>query len=214
MANVNVNVGDHFEKLSIYTVDLHGTKITVTVTAFPSVVKKWLSTTLLFRRHYVRKNQLVVGLGVQWLPRRRNITAATLQICVGQCCLIFQLAQAESVPERLRRFLNDPNHTFVGFCNKSDNRKVKSSKHELEMFGDPLDLRLYAAKLCNEDLAGASMEEIVKKCVGYELDQSRDIGKSDWSEENLNEDQVGYGCVDAYCAFLIGKNMKAWEFKK
>ncbi|GAU27015.1 hypothetical protein TSUD_313770 [Trifolium subterraneum] len=69
----------------------------------------------------------------------------------------------------------------------------------------------YAEDLCDEDLAGASVDEIVEKCVGYEVEQRREMSMSDWSDEDLSEEQVSYACVDAYCAFLMGKNIRAWE---
>jgi hypothetical protein len=200
---------DHYDNESIYTVDLDGTEITATVTAVSSVVKKWLNDTLYLRRDYI--NQLVVGLGVQWTPGGYDPPADTMQLCVGRRCLIFQLAHAEYILQRLRTFLQNPNHTFVGFWNHSDRRKLESSEHELEMFDDPIDLRYYTEDLCDEDLAGASVDEIVEKCVGYEVEQKREISMSDWCDEYLSDEQVSYACVDAYCAFLMGKNISAWE---
>ncbi|XP_012569525.1 uncharacterized protein [Cicer arietinum] len=196
---------------SVYTIKLDGTKITVTVTSVASVVRKWLNSTLFLRRKHVQMNQLVVGLGVQWTPGGYNAPANTLQLCIGRRCLIFQLSQAEFVPQRLRTFLQDPDHRFVGFWNHSDRRKLMSSEHGLEMRNYPLDLRMYGERLCGENLARASVKKIVKKCLGYEVEQSREISMSDWSQKDLNKDQVVYACVDAYCAFLMGKNLRAWK---
>jgi hypothetical protein len=82
------------------------------------------------------------------------------------------------------------------------------------MYKDPVDLRHYAqAEYDDEDgdLARASVEEIVEKCLGYEIEQSGEIAISDWDDKVLSGKQVVYASVDAYCAFRIGKNVKAWS---
>lgn len=194
----------------VYTVEIDGTDVTVTVTASAAVVRRWLNTTLYIHRPHVYRDRLVVGLGVQWTPGRADLSADTLQLCVGRRCLIFQLANADIVPRRLRTFLLNPSYTFVGFWNHSDRNKLERSEHELEMWSDPLDLRLHAETEDNEDLAQASVEEIVDKCLGFEVEQRGDISVSDW-DRNLTDDQVSYATVDAYCAFLIGRNSRVWE---
>ncbi|KAK3018601.1 hypothetical protein RJ639_004933 [Escallonia herrerae] len=127
------------------TVDFLGTPITATVTSTPSVVRKWLRTTAhVFRRHARR---LVVGLGVQWVPDRshgEDNEAATLQLCVGRRCLLFQLARSSAAPRLLRRFLLHPDNTFFGIWNHRDREKLERSRHALEMARDPLDLRTVA----------------------------------------------------------------------
>ncbi|MCI42477.1 polynucleotidyl ribonuclease H-like superfamily protein, partial [Trifolium medium] len=78
-----------------------------------------------------------------------------------------------AVPRSLRNFLRNPNHTFVGFWNHSDRRKLESSDHRLEMCRDPFDLRLCAEaedENDDEDLRLAPMHKIVKKCIGYEVE--------------------------------------------
>jgi hypothetical protein len=201
----------------VYTVNLHGNKIKVTVTAAASVVRKWIYTTLFFNRRDIHQNRFVVGLGVQWTPDGRDPPADTLQLCIGNRCLIFQLAHANYIPRSLRRFLENPYYTFVGFWNHSDRLKLKSSDQRLEMYKDPVDLRHYAQAEYDEDddedgdLARASVEEIVEKCLGYEIEQSGEIAISDWDDKVLSDKQVVYASIDAYCAFRIGKNVKAWS---
>jgi len=210
-----------FHTHRLYNVNIHGNEIKVTVTAVASVVRKWISTTLfLFRRRtYLQSNHLVAGLGVQWTPNGRYSPPDTLQLCVGHRCLIFQLAHANYIPRNLRNFLQNPNHTFVGFWNHSDRRKLEElSVHQLRMYREPLDLR-HCVQVVDEDgdeegLARASVPEIVEKCLGYDVeDELRgEIGRSDWNDEDLRHEQVVYASVDAYCAFLIGKNIKAWKY--
>ncbi|XP_020221067.1 Werner Syndrome-like exonuclease [Cajanus cajan] len=203
-------------KHHLYTVHIHGVHVTVTVTASASVVKRWLSSTLYFRRRYAYLNRLVVGLGVQWTPGGSNPPADTLQLCIGRRCLVFQLARADHVPTCLRTFLNHPFHTFVGFWNHSDRRKLESSEHCLEMWRDPLDLRLWAETVDDDDdesLARASVEVIIEKCLDYEVEQRSEISMSDWDRKYLSHDQVVYATVDAHCAFLIGRNSRLWKLQ-
>ncbi|MCI34765.1 3-5 exonuclease/nucleic acid binding protein, partial [Trifolium medium] len=96
-----------FNTHDVYTVNLHGNEIKVTVTAVASVVRKWLHSALFFRRRYIRQNRLIVGLGVQWSPGAGILDppADTLQLCIGRRCLIFQLAHATYVPKNLQNFL-------------------------------------------------------------------------------------------------------------
>ncbi|KAG5555326.1 hypothetical protein RHGRI_012758 [Rhododendron griersonianum] len=162
-----------------FTIDVHGTPFTTTVTSDPEVVRKWLRTTLY---RYARfRHRLVVGLGVQWRPasyRGEKPPVATLQLCVGRRCLIFQLRYSPTVPNLLRHFLKDPNHTFVGMWNHSDAEKLlESSEHELEMARKP------------ESPRGVEARRAETPCQG-----------------------VLYAAVDAYCSFLIGKDLRAWEF--
>jgi ribonuclease D len=56
------------------------------------------------------------------------------------------------------------------------------------------------------------VDEIVEKCLGFEVEQSGEIGSSDWDDKVLSDEQVVYASVDAYCAFRIGKNVKAWKY--
>ncbi|GAU50476.1 hypothetical protein TSUD_409610 [Trifolium subterraneum] len=206
---------DSFYTHDIYTVNLHGNEIKVTVTANVSVVRKWIYTTLYFNRYDIHGGRFVVGLGVQWTPECRDPPADTIQLCIGSRCLIFQLAHATNVPRILRSFLENPNHTFVGFWNHSDRQKLETSEYQFEMYRDPLDLRLCAEAEYeddDDDLARASVNEIVEKCLGYEVEQRKEISMSDWSDEVLSDEQVIYASVDAYCAFRIGKNVKAWKY--
>ncbi|GAU50477.1 hypothetical protein TSUD_409620 [Trifolium subterraneum] len=206
-----------FNTHDVYTVNLNGNEIKVTVTAVSSVVRKWLQATLYLRRRYIYKNRLIVGLGVNWTPGAgiHDPPADTLQICIGRRCLIFQLTHATFVPKNLRDFLKNPDHIFVGFWNNSDRRKLESSDHDLKMEEDPLDMRHYAVAkdpADNENLRRASVNEIVEKCLGYEIEQSGEIARSDWNVNVLSDEQVVYASVDAYCAFCIGKNVRIWRF--
>ncbi|XP_014517375.1 exonuclease mut-7 homolog [Vigna radiata var. radiata] len=195
----------------LYIIDVDGDYVRVIVTSTASVVRRWISTILYLRRRHVYMQRLVVGLGVQWTPGGSDPPADTLQLCVGRYCLIFQLAHADSVPRKLRMFLNNSSHTFVGFWNHSDRRMLEHSEHRLHMRRDPLDLRYFAETENDENLVQDSVEEIVEKCLGYIVEQRREISMSHWDRKYLSEEQVAYATVDAYCAFLVGRNSRVWN---
>ncbi|GAU19489.1 hypothetical protein TSUD_77330 [Trifolium subterraneum] len=82
--------------------------------------------------------------------------------------------------------------------------KLLSSKHRLEMIIDPKDIGYIDA-----DFDNCSMEEMIEKCLGYKVDLREEIKTSDWSVQNLSNDQVLYACVEVHCAFLVGRNLGA-----
>jgi len=79
------------------------------------------------------------------------------------------------------------------------------------MLKNPQDPRRY--RFNGEDLSRELMNEIVWKWLGFEVDQSVQVGRSNWNAENLYEDQVAYASIDAYCAFRIGIRVQAWRYR-
>ncbi|KAK8548859.1 hypothetical protein V6N13_054373 [Hibiscus sabdariffa] len=194
-----------------FTVTFFSTPITTTVTATPSVVRDWLYRVL--RTHSSRRHKLIVGLGVQWNPFSSDHPppAATLQLCIGRQCLIFQLLHADSVPLSLRRFLDDPRNTFVGVWNHFDSAKLYWSHHELSIS------RLVDAHDVAADRYGLSrqlsMEKLAQTFLGaVGVKKPERIGASAWDAYWLSNEQVQYACVDAYVSFELGKTMKLWDW--
>ncbi|WJX28375.1 hypothetical protein P8452_17104 [Trifolium repens] len=189
----------------------------VTVTPASTIVTQWLSAVLHRYRQNLYAHNLVVGLGVQWShPSNNNpnpSTANTLQVCVGTECLIFQLSNADMIPESLQRFLLNRYNTFVGFWNNGDRWRLARSEHCLKLYRYPMDLRYKAVRLCNEDLLLAKLDEIASKCLGFKVEQSREIGMSNWGELNLDSDQIAYASINAYCSYLMGVSIQAWKYK-
>ncbi|RHN73040.1 putative DNA helicase [Medicago truncatula] len=203
---------DRYENLRTYHVYIHESQINfeVTVTATASVVTNWLRTMLDHHLQYLRNCNLVVGLGVQWTNRNLDPPADTLQLCIGGSCLIFHLSRADMIPVSLCNFLRHPKNTFVGFWNAADRRKLERFDHRLQMWKNPQDLRNY--EFNGEALSRLSMDEIVRKCLGFKVDQSIEVGRSNWNQENLYAHQVAYASIDAYFAFLIGICFQAWRY--
>lgn len=128
----------HDYSYSRYTVQVDGHLVLTTVTASASVVNQWISD--IYRIH---------RLDAEWKPKSdpgKNNPVATLQLCVGHRCLIFQLIHADSIPESLAKFLAEPGFTFVGVRVGEDVEKLKNGCYQLSV-ERALDLRPLAEKV-------------------------------------------------------------------
>ncbi|KAI3975885.1 hypothetical protein MKX01_031768 [Papaver californicum] len=193
----------------IFEVTFFGKSITTTLTSKPSEISLWIRSCL----YHHRRNQynLVVGLGVQWLPHTYSsddYPAETLQICIGIRCLIIQLSHTPYLPKFLRRFLANEKFTFVGIWNYSDYSKLSKSEHQL--FVSRL-INLSKFRLGSETSSG-SMENLVRDYLGFNVRKDENIGRSNWNARNLSIDQVQYAAVDAHASFEIGKKVGAWKY--
>ncbi|XVF66088.1 hypothetical protein PTKIN_Ptkin10aG0006100 [Pterospermum kingtungense] len=196
-----------------FTVSFFSTPITTTVTSAPSVVRNWLFRVL--HLHRFHRNRLVVGLGVQWNPYSSidgPPEAATLQLCIGRQCLIFQLLHATQVPLSLRRFLADPRNTFVGVWNHCDETMLLMSEHELSV-ARLVDARVVAAERYGLSRQ-LSMEKLALMFLGAgEVKKPKRVGVSAWDAYWLSEEQVQYACVDAFVSFELGKALQVWNLE-
>ncbi|CAF2079533.1 unnamed protein product [Brassica napus] len=223
-----------------YFVDFFGDNLSVTQTETPSVIRRWIRYVVYRHRRSRSRHPLVVGVGVQWTPRwyfsapkgyyrpadtlqlcwtpswyfsppAYDRPADTLQLCVGTSVLIVQLSYCQRVPNILRRFLTNPDTTFVGFWNSQDVRKLEITRHQLEI-GELLDVRKYVADQQGRSLRGRSFEGIVEECMGLEgVKLDRKISKSDWSVDYLSKEQLVQVSVDAYVSFKLGVDARLWE---
>jgi hypothetical protein len=94
-------------------VKFDGKPIETTVTDKASTIDEWVHEILSM---YAGK-PMVVGLDIEWKPnlsREDYNKAATLQLCIGEKCLIVQLLYTDCIPQPLKSFLMDSNFTFVG----------------------------------------------------------------------------------------------------
>lgn len=192
-----------------YDLICHDHRVNVIVTSKPAVVRKWVHSICYNRRHLLYRARLVVGLGVQWTPGT-NTGAAAIQICVGHNCLIFQLQHADQSPAILRRFLSNPDITFVGVWNNRDAAMLSNSHHRLQVTR-LVDLRHPASSDRDCSLA-ASMETLASEILGWNgMVKEEWVGRSDWDVEWLSEEQVRYASLDAFLSFLIGKDLRVWK---
>ncbi|XP_071713527.1 3'-5' exonuclease-like [Rutidosis leptorrhynchoides] len=187
-----------------YTVKFYQDSILTLVTPTPSLVDDWISEIEFIHRR--RLDRLIVGLDVEWRPSYSRIEnpVATLQLCVGRRCLIFQILHAEYIPYSLKNFLNNDDYTFTGVGIGADVKKLERD-YDIEV-ARIVDLRrLGAEELGMRGLNNAGMKELARRFLGAEIEKPRRITMSDWDQPWLTDDQVSYACVDAFVSFEIGR---------
>ncbi|XP_062151232.1 uncharacterized protein LOC133859730 [Alnus glutinosa] len=129
---------------------------------------------------------LVVGLGLQWTSSSDSVV--TLQLFIGNLCLVFQLPHAPRVPLYPRRFLSDSDHTFIGVWTHNDQDMLRRPK-------------LLSTKTLSEDLL--SFKDVTKLAW---------VRRSDCEAYWLEEEQVQHAAVDAYFSFRMGKALHVWNW--
>jgi hypothetical protein len=75
------------------------------------------------------------------------------------------------------------------------------------MFINPVVLTPWEERLLNY-----SVDDTVKKCLGFRVQLKEDVMISDWSVEGLSDEQVVYASVKTHCAFRIGREFKVWHW--
>nr|CAB3451686.1 unnamed protein product [Digitaria exilis]CAB3451694.1 unnamed protein product [Digitaria exilis] len=195
-----------------------GCRVQTTVTSRPAVVRRWLYVTLWLNRRRIHSGGLTVGMGVQWTPqfrlrRSRRLPAGaeprpgTLQLCVGNRCLVFQIARAGGAgapPQILRRFLADGRVTFAIYRVESDRRKLRAH-HGMEVESA---MELQGAG----GLGNWSMKTMAEKLLGIRsgVEKPEAVMTSRWDGPTLSREQVRYAAVDAYISCRLGVQLRRW----
>ncbi|KAI3508290.1 hypothetical protein L1887_23296 [Cichorium endivia] len=188
-----------------YSVTFFEDTIRTLVTATPSCVDTWISDLERTYRH--RLYSLIVGLDVEWHPNRDRDyenPVATLQLCVGRHCLIFQFLFTPTMPQSLRKFLLNPSYTFTGVGIGKDVEKLKEN-WSLKVV-NTADIGVLAAEEYGmKNLRNAGLKELTKRVLRKELIKPAEVTMSDWDDERLTPVQVQYACIDAFLSYRIGR---------
>ncbi|KAI9159774.1 hypothetical protein LWI28_001807 [Acer negundo] len=209
---MSISIVDHelpYDSHNIYDVNFYDDQILTLVTHTPSIVDSWISE--IERIHRRRLHHLVVGFDVEWRPnfhRNQDNPVATLQLCVGRRCLIFQLIHAPNIPRSLVNFLLNQNYTFVGVGIDKDVEKLEEDYNM--RVGNTVDLRGLAA-YCLEmvGLRNAGLKGLAREVLGLEISKPKSITMSRWDYQWLSAAQIQYACVDAFVSFEIGRMLNA-----
>ncbi|XP_047326838.1 Werner Syndrome-like exonuclease [Impatiens glandulifera] len=198
----------------LYTVNFYDDSILTTVTHTPSIVENWISEMEFFHRR--RLNRLIIGLDVEWRPMFGRHSpyspVATIQLCIGHRCLIFQLIYASYIPDSLIEFLNNPNYTFVGVGIENDVKKLEND-YQLGIEPSIVDLAELAADRCDDDeFLYAGLKKLTSMVLDLDVVKPRRITLSRWDDLYLSDKQVQYACIDAFLSFEIGRVLKAYDF--
>ncbi|KAK3218048.1 hypothetical protein Dsin_012018 [Dipteronia sinensis] len=190
---MSITIFDHKFKCpthNIYDVTFFGDHIRTLVTNSPSMVKSWISEIELIHRK--RVHHLIVGLNYE------NEPIATLQLCVGHRCLIFQRIDAQCITQALKNFLSNRSYSFVGF--KVEEGVQRLTRDYNLSVGNAIDLK--------EDL-----ERLSEMILGKKVEKPVEIEFGGWGNRGLSSDQVQFACVDAFVSFEIGRKFKSGFFR-
>ncbi|XP_041996997.1 uncharacterized protein LOC121747083 [Salvia splendens] len=194
--------------MTVYNIRCGSYNIVATVTSDPATAHRWVCEIInLHRNHAYRQRCLLVGLGVQWVSRH----AATLQLCVGSNCLIFQLHHADHCPNVLRSFLVDQNVIRVALWDNAIGAMLWGSPHALWV-GRVGDVRraAYALMRCGR---GATMGQLAQEILGIpgmQMDEA--VACSDWEDQELTFQQVEYACHAVALPLLMALELRLWEY--
>ncbi|KAL6523312.1 hypothetical protein OROGR_016915 [Orobanche gracilis] len=201
-----------YDTHNTYDVFFFGDTVLTTVTTDSDTVSSWISDIRFI--HRFRLHNLIVGIDVEWRPSYNSYQnpVATLQICVGRRCLIYQIIHNDGcIPESLADFLSD-DFTFVGVGVDSDLEKLYS---DYGIGGDTrtVDLRqLAAARYGQNFLKNVGLQELASLVLEKEVEKPRNVTMSRWDDRWLSDDQVQYACIDAFVSFEIGRILNASRF--
>ncbi|XP_059659821.1 uncharacterized protein LOC132306455 isoform X2 [Cornus florida] len=198
----------NYSSYQIYDVTFFNDTIKTLVTDTACIVDTWISDMKRLHR------RIVVGLDVEWrnVPGQES-AVATLQLCVGRNCLIFQILIAPEIPKSLVEFLSNNYYTFVGVKVEDDAQKL-FNKYGLKV-SKTVDLRSLAVRTLNDNgLRNAGLVRLAKDFLGKSFEKPKSVSRSNWDDDWLSEDQIQYACVDAFVSFEIGRCLKVlWRFK-
>ncbi|KAL3654971.1 hypothetical protein CASFOL_000757 [Castilleja foliolosa] len=191
-----------------YDVVFYEDTIHTTVTADPNIVSNWISAI----KHFHRYN-LIVGLDVEWRPSCNSFQnhVATVQICVGNRCLIYQIIHSTNrFTQSLIDFLSNDDFTFVSVDVQSDFNVLKTD-YEMRCNPRTVDLRMLAASALDwSDLNRHGLKTLASLVLGKEMDKLKRVRTSNWDTRWLTDEQVNYACIDVFVSFKIENVLKAY----
>ncbi|CAO1948422.1 unnamed protein product [Urochloa humidicola] len=196
----------------VFTVRFGQDEITTTVTSSGRAVDRWIAEVLSAHRPGGARRDIIVGLDVEWRPSYSSAQnpAATLQLCVGRRCLIFQLLHADYFPAALLGFLGDRTIRFFGVGVEADAARLRAD-HGLAV-ANAVDLRGLAAEVMGRpELRQAGLRGVVVAVLGSNLNKPQRVTMSRWDARTLSGEQVSYACVDAFVSSEVARRLQALQ---
>lgn len=211
---INHNYAASGNDFDTYTVTIDGFSLKAVVTSNSNVVSDWICTTeSIHDRHC---SSIVVGLDVEWRPSfTSGVTnpIATIQLCINNRCLVYQILQSKYRCPDLYRFLGQSGYKFVGVGIEQDAEKLMRN-YELNVC-DMVDLRHVAANETGNKWMryNTGLKALANHVLDMNLAKPRRITLSDWDDEELSMEQVMYAVADAYVSYKLGTVLKAYQYK-
>nr|GME11771.1 Werner Syndrome-like exonuclease [Ipomoea batatas]GME11827.1 Werner Syndrome-like exonuclease [Ipomoea batatas] len=157
----------------LHQVHFHGNNLLVTVTKRAVEVDEWVNEIHHNSGHVL--HNLVLGLDIEWHPcsEGEHNPAATLQLCVGERCLIFLLLHKDYIPRSLLAFLAHPRFTFVGVGVQDDADKLLRD-HGLAV-RNVVDLRLAQIVYGSEEYRRMGLKKMAWRILGRVMEKPREL---------------------------------------
>lgn len=195
-----------------YDVRFFSDSIHTTVTRDPEIVADWLSITEQINRR--RLDYLVVALlhtECRDNVDRQENPVSILQICVGRRCLIFQIPDPVSIPNKLREFLANE-YIFVSVDIQNHLERL-DEMYNIIIGGERiLDLRKLVAETYDDNNCyNVGLTDLAMKVLGKSAERPVQVSMSRWDDTWLTNDQIMYACLDAYISFQIGRLLNRCE---
>ncbi|XP_020086080.1 Werner Syndrome-like exonuclease [Ananas comosus] len=176
--------------------------IDTTVTNEASPAEDWIRTVR--AAHW--GGRIIVGLDCEWKPqysRWAHNKVATLQLCVGNKCLILQLFYMDYIPQSVKNFLNGNDVILVGVGVDGDVTKLRNDYGLV--CGESMDLD----QLCRDYLGLLGQQRLglkgyAREILGLNMEKPKWVTMSNWEVRTLREAQVQYACIDAYVSYRLG----------
>lgn len=164
-------------------VSFGGITIETTVTDKAAVASEWVEQIIAL----YGSNPTVVGLDIEWLPNRSRYTnnkSATLQLCINNKCLILQLFYMDQIPDSIKRFLLNPNFTFVGVEVGKDVMKLRN-EYGLSC-ARTMDVRATAKERWPGRFSWPGLKDLAWEVCGLRMRKPKHVCMSNWEARVLN----------------------------
>ncbi|XP_065853686.1 3'-5' exonuclease-like [Euphorbia lathyris] len=196
------------DQYNLYDVTFYTDQIHTVLTYSPSPVEQWLAETYQFHHRNRSDRPSTVGLDVEWRPnfsRFIDNPIATLQLCIGNRCLVFQILHSQFIPQSLAKFLWNQNGDFVFVGVGIANDVAKLWRDYGLSVGNTVDLRSLAVEKSNGGpYQNAGLKQLTWEILGREIEKPKSITLSGWDSIWLTPCQVLYACLDAFVSCEIG----------
>lgn len=194
-----------FSDYHMYYANVQGNVIfTVTVTAAASVADRWAQQVRAENILNLQFGKAIMPVGVTTQIDAKIMKLSTLQICVGQQVLMYQLLHAESVPDSLRELLLEPAARFFTLRGTDFNRVFAESQHAIEFGTEVIQIRLFLLRRYID----APLHEITQEYLGYQIPRwTPEIVHSRWGARTLLHRQILLAALDARMCYIFGRLM-------
>ncbi|CAF2085173.1 unnamed protein product [Brassica napus] len=177
-----IEASHHADDHRAFILKFCGTRINVTVTNKAEAVRRWITNTRYANKNHLRRNRLIVGLGLG--DEINEDPASTVHLCVGTNCLIIQLDQIREARRRLRtrvppilaNHFGDESIQFVGIFNGGHANKLEKAGIQVANIHDVND-----SLPCQENRS-----------------------YKQWSKPELDGPQISQAAADAFVRYKIG----------